>query len=100
MARTPSIDIRGELSSLVPVALLRELAEETGAVKRQRKVRIVDLFWTPVLGFGSGKEKTFAGLRRALRSGSSTTDCAFGLLGPVSWSSDFRDGSSLRQRPG
>lgn len=64
MARTPSIDVRGELSSLVPAARLKELAQETGAVKRQRKVKIVDLFWTLVLGFGTGKEKTFAGLRR------------------------------------
>lgn len=64
MARTPSIDIRGELSSLVPTRRLNELARETGAVKRQRKVEIADFFWTLVLGFGTGKEKTFAGLRR------------------------------------
>jgi IS4 transposase len=64
MARTPSIDIRGELSSLVPACRLKKLARESGAVKRERKVKIVDLFWTLVLGFGTGKEKTFAGLRR------------------------------------
>ena len=69
MARTPSIDIRGELSSLVPTRRLKELAEETGAVQRQRKVKIVDLFWTLVLGFGTGKEKTFAGLRRLYEVG-------------------------------
>jgi len=64
MARTPSIDIRGELSSLVPAPRLKELARETGAVQRERKVRIVDLFWTLVLGFGTGKARTFAGLLR------------------------------------
>ena len=69
MARTPSIDIRGELSSLVPARRLTELAQETGAVRRNRKIKIVDLFWTLVLGFGTGKEKTFAGLQRLYEVG-------------------------------
>ena len=64
MARTASIGIREELSSLISPRRLNELAEETGAVQRLRKVRIFDLFWTLVLGFGTGKEKSFAGLRR------------------------------------
>lgn len=79
MARTPSIDIRGELSSLVPERRLKELARETGTVQRERKVRIVDLFWTLVLGFGTGKAKTFAGLLRMYKgaTGRSIVPSAF-----------------------
>lgn len=64
MARTQSIGIREQLNALVPPRRLAELARETGAVQRQRKVEIKDLFWVLVLGFGAGTVRTFAGLRR------------------------------------
>ena len=64
MARTQSIGIRGRLTTLVSSQRLHRLARQTGAVQRQRKVKVFHLFWTLVLGFGSGKERTFAGLRR------------------------------------
>jgi IS4 transposase len=41
------------------------MAEEAGLTRRLRKVRVHTLFWTLVLGFGSGRERTIAGLRRA-----------------------------------
>jgi IS4 transposase len=41
------------------------LAWASGAVRRLRKMNPVDLFWTVVLGFGVGRERTLAGLRRA-----------------------------------
>jgi IS4 transposase len=37
-------------------------------VKRVRDVDIVALFWTVVLGFGTGAERTIAGLRRAYQA--------------------------------
>ena len=64
MARTKSIGIRERLARLLPDKWLREKARATGAVQRSRKVDIVALFWTVVLGFGAGKDRTLAGLRR------------------------------------
>ncbi|MHB1844242.1 MAG: IS4 family transposase [Deltaproteobacteria bacterium] len=65
MARPRRVAIREELLKLFPARLLRALAREHGAVKRQRKVDPVDLFWSLVLGFGGGRERTLSGLRRA-----------------------------------
>lgn len=65
MARAKTIPIRKLFCKLFPGARLRELAHESGAVVRERKVDIVDLFWTVVLGFGVGQTRTLAGLRRA-----------------------------------
>jgi len=53
------------LRKLFPSTALERLARETEAVRRQRKVKIDALFWTLVLGFGIGRERTIAGLRRA-----------------------------------
>jgi putative transposase len=64
MARTKSIGIRKTLARLLPRRLLQRLADEAGLTKRKRKVRVHALFWTLVLGFGSGRERTIAGLRR------------------------------------
>ena len=65
MARTKSIGIRKTLARLLPRRQLQRLADEAGLTKRKRKVRVHALFWTLVLGFGSGRERTIAGLRRA-----------------------------------
>ena len=62
MARKKSTSIRRELGKLIPKKRLAALAEESGAVTRHRKVDIVPLFWTLVLGFGAAKERTLAGL--------------------------------------
>jgi IS4 transposase len=64
MARPHSIGIRRQLNSLLSPRRLHEVARKTGAVQRQRKVKVFHLFWTLVLGFGTGKERSFAGLRR------------------------------------
>ncbi len=64
MAKRQSISVRRTLRRLFPVTFLRGLARETGAVKRQRQVTAEALFWTLVLGFGVGRERTIAGLRR------------------------------------
>jgi len=64
MARSKSIDVRAVLRKVFPDRRLRTLARETGMVVRQRKVDPVALLWTVVLGFGAGRERSIAGLRR------------------------------------
>lgn len=73
MARKQSIDIRRSLKSLISPKRLNELAKSTGAVERTRKIGIVPLFWTVVLGFATGNARTLAGLRRAFQKTTGTT---------------------------
>lgn len=65
MARKSTFSPRAVLRKLFPTARLKKIAHESGAVVRNRKVKIEALFWTVVLGFGIGRERTIAGLRRA-----------------------------------
>ncbi len=65
MARAKSIPIRETLRKLFPAVFLAALARTSGAVQRLRRVDPSDLFWTVVLGFGTGSTRTIAGLRRA-----------------------------------
>ncbi len=65
MARRQHSALRDALTTLIPNSLISRLAHELGVVVRRRKIRIVDLVWTLVLGFGGGSERTLAGLRRA-----------------------------------
>ena len=64
MAREKSLPIREALRKLFPTAFLVTLARSSGAVKRLRQVDPAALFWAVVLGFGVGKERTIASLRR------------------------------------
>jgi len=64
MTRTRSFDIRSPLVKMFSHSYIEELARETRAVVRDRKVCIVSLFWSLVLGFGGGRERTISGLRR------------------------------------
>jgi putative transposase len=73
VARKKSSSIRRKLNSLVPRKQLQRLAAETGTIRRERKVGIVHLFWTLVLGFGVGSERTLAGLRRAFQKSTGKT---------------------------
>lgn len=73
MARKQSTEIRRVLNRLIPKARLRAMARETGAVVRERKIGIVELFWTVVLGFATGNERTLSGLRRAFEKATGTT---------------------------
>lgn len=65
MARPKSIPIRQHLRKLFPAKRLNALARATGASRRVRKVQPVNLFWTVVLGFNTGRDRTLAGMRRA-----------------------------------
>jgi IS4 transposase len=73
MARKKSTSIRRALNRLIPKTRLKALAIETGAIARERKIGIVELFWTLVLGFATGSERTLAGLRRAFEKATGTT---------------------------
>jgi putative transposase len=65
MALKPDIiPIRRLMHRLFPRSTLMSLARETGAVTRHRKVDIVALFWTVVLGFAVQRQRTLASLRR------------------------------------
>ena len=65
MARVKSIPIRETLRQLFPTAFLFTLARSSGAFQRLRQVDPAALFWTVVLGFGLGRQRTLASLRRA-----------------------------------
>jgi len=64
MARRDPIAIRDELEGAIPSHRIRQLARETGAVRRERKVDIVALVWTLVLGCSAGRSRTFTSLRQ------------------------------------
>jgi hypothetical protein len=61
------------LTSLIPARRLNRLARELRVVVRNRKVKALALFWTLVLGFGAGSERTLAGLRRYFEQASGVT---------------------------
>jgi putative transposase len=63
MAVVQSTPLRTALRKLFPDAVLLGLARETGAVRRSRKIDIVALFWTVVLGFGVGRTRCLAAFR-------------------------------------
>ena len=65
VARVKFIGIRETLTSLLPKAELERLARESGAMRRRRKVDPSAMFWCVVLGFGTGADRTLAGLRRS-----------------------------------
>ena len=73
MARRKSIGIRQQLTSLLSARRLHTLARETGVLQRRRKVDPMALFWTIVLGFGAGRERSLAGMRRAYQQSTGTT---------------------------
>lgn len=73
MARRKTIGIKKVLTRLLPRRVLDELADEVGLAQRKRKIRPHALFWTLVLGFGGGRERTIAGLRRAFEHATAIT---------------------------
>lgn len=64
MAHTQSSEVRRVLSSVISSAWLERSAGEEGFIQRSRKIDAVAFFWTLVLGFGAGAEKSLASLRR------------------------------------
>lgn len=79
MARRKTIGIKKVLTTILPRRVLDRLADEAGLAQRLRKVQPHALFWTLILGFGAGRERTIAGLRRAfeITTGVSLVPSAF-----------------------
>jgi IS4 transposase len=73
MARQKTIRIKEVLTRIFPDETLKKTALAVGLTQRRRKVRVVPLFWTLVLGFGTGRERTLAALRRAYELTASTS---------------------------
>ena len=73
MARPETINFRDRLVKVFAPSLLERLARENGAVIRKRKVAANALFWTVVFGFGLGRERTIAGLRRSYQKATGQT---------------------------
>jgi putative transposase len=73
VARAKSIGIRETLTTLLPRVELEHLAYESGMVQRRRKVDPSAMLWTLVLGFATGRERTFAGLRRMYQRATGTS---------------------------
>lgn len=79
MARNQSIAIRRVLSSVISKSGLERSSREEGFIVRSRKIDAVAFFWTLVLGFGAGSEKSLANLRRSyeLHTGTTLVPSAF-----------------------
>lgn len=67
--------IEASLCELFPTEFLRQQAQETGLIQRDRKVDAVALFWTLVLGFGIGTSRKIADLRRGYIAATGTSVC-------------------------
>ena len=65
MTRVECIGIRETLASLLPKAEAGRPARESGAMRRRRKVDVRARPWSVSSGFGAGRERTLAGIRRA-----------------------------------
>jgi hypothetical protein len=71
--------LAGEVRKLFPDSWILREGKAAGAWQRQRKVSIVALFWTVVLGFAGSKKRTLAELRRELerRTGRALQESSF-----------------------
>ena len=72
MFQMKATTIEGVLTSLFPEARLRREARAAGVEKRRRKIDVVAFFWTLVLGFGVGKLRSLAELRRTYENRTGT----------------------------
>ena len=73
MARGESIGLRSTIKSLLPDRWIEKTAREVGFVQRQRKIHPVQFFWTLVLGFGAGTERSVSAFRRVFEQAAGIT---------------------------
>ena len=73
MTKAQCKTLASEVRKLFPDAWIRREGKTVGAWQRQRKVSIVALFWTVVLGFAVSKKRTMAELRRELELHTAST---------------------------
>lgn len=71
--RTECTEVVDPLRRLFPKAWLEEAARASGWLKRRRKVAPADMFWSVVLGFGTGRSRSIAGVRRQFEQQARTT---------------------------
>ena len=79
MSRKKDTTIEDLMLRLFPAEKLQRMARESGAQKRRRKIDIVAFFWTLLLGFGIGKKRSIAELRRTYenRTGTAIEESSF-----------------------
>jgi len=65
MARRRASHMQQALTRLLPRKRIPELAARYGVVRRRRKLDVVALVCSLVLGFGTGRRRSLTGLRRA-----------------------------------
>ena len=65
MARGSGISIQRALRKLFPSTWIASEARATGAFQRVRRIEPAAFFWSLVLGFGAGRTRSLAGLRRS-----------------------------------
>ena len=70
MAHGESIGLRKIIKNAFPDTWIVEKAREVGFLRRQRKIHPVPFFWTLVLGFGTGAERSVSALRRVFEQAS------------------------------
>lgn len=73
MARPKSLNIRKPLVKLFPKKRIEQLARKTGVIKRKRKIKIAPFFWSVVLGFGVGRNRSISGMRRLYQKSTGQT---------------------------
>ena len=64
MAQRGSDHIQRTLTSVLPRRRIGAMARRLGVVQRRRKLDVVALVYTLVLGFSTGNRRTLSGLRR------------------------------------
>lgn len=65
MAYFKRSSIADKLTSLVPDSLIETQSRAFDVVQRERKIDVVCLVWTMILGFSAGSKRTLASLRRS-----------------------------------
>ena len=77
------MDLRALLASALPEQQIEALARRSGVLRRRRKVDPMAWLWTLVLGFGTGRVRTLAGLRRGYERAPHSSLVPSGLLRPI-----------------
>jgi len=79
MSENMTQKILEDLNSMFSQELLQKIADETGLIKRERKIDPTVMFWALVLGFGVRLQRSLASLKRVYenKSGQSIRDSSW-----------------------
>jgi putative transposase len=92
MPRRKGSSLHKEIASIIAPRRILKLARQLKVVRRQRKVDVVSLVMALVLGFGTSRRRTIAGLRRAYECGTGKT------LAPSAFYGRFTSGLAVLLR--